>query len=391
MLKKVVILIALFMMVIVPSATAQEMDIPNIAIIRFGPLRPFMLSQKGTLDMLEAYGYLSAEERATLEEAGNVEGENAIISIGDAEFDFPTANLLVEDALDKGANVIIAITTPVSQAAVNATLDLENPPIVLFNTVTSPYAAGIAQKACIKPDYVTGSQALPPYDGIMPLLQVMNPDISVVGTIFNNAEANSVAAIEIMQEIATELGFTLEAQPVTASAEVGTAAEALVTKGVEAFLIPTDSTVTDGMPALLAVAEENGLAILHADASQVNAGATVAAGLSYYQEGVDTGRMLIYYLKGELDIATTGISLQPGMAIGINLDSAAAQGVELPQELLDMADFAIEGGASTEVDPVLPEMTMEDMEAGDVAFLDSLLCTQERIDEQQAELDAETE
>ena len=32
--------------------------------------------------------------------------------------------------------------------AVNATLDMEDPPIILFNTVTSPYAAGIAAASC---------------------------------------------------------------------------------------------------------------------------------------------------------------------------------------------------------------------------------------------------
>lgn len=391
MLKKVLLMVTLLAVLVVPSAMAQDDMNPTIAILRFGPLRPFELSQKGTLDMLEAYGYISAEERETLIAEGRVEGENATIILGDAEFDFPTANLLVEDALDQGVDVIVAITTPVGQAATNATIEMDEPPIVLFNTVTSPYAAGIAEASCIKPDHISGSQALPPYESIFPLILQQNPDITSVGTIYNNAEANSVVSAEILAQVAEELGVTLELQPVTATAEVGTAAEALISKGIQAFMIPTDSTVSDGLPALLAVSEENGVPIFHADASQVYAGATIGAGLSYYQEGVDTARMLIGYLKGELDIATTSISKQPGMAIGINLDTAALQGIEISDALMDVADFVIEGGESTEVDPELPEMTMEDREADDKAFLDALTCTPEIIEEQQAELDAQGE
>jgi putative ABC transport system substrate-binding protein len=390
MLKKLLLLFVLVSMLIVPSAMAQDEN-PTIAIIRFGPLRPFELSEKGTIDMLLAYGLVNEDEYAMLAEREDLEGENINVIFGDAEFDFPTANLLVEQALDQGADVIIAITTPVAQAATNATIEMDQPPIVLFNTVTSPYAAGIAEASCIKPDYISGSQALAPFESIVPLILVQNPDITTIGTIFNQAEANGVVGAEAIKTVGEELGLTVELGPIAATADVGTAAEGLISKGVEAFMIPTDSTVTDGLPALLAVAEENGVPVFHADASQVNSGATVGAGLSYYQEGVDTARMLIGYLNGDIDIATTGISKQPGMAIAVNLDSAAAQGVEISEDLLAMADYVIEGGESTEADPELPEMTLEDRMAEDSTFLENLMCTDEKIAEQQAELDAVAE
>lgn len=390
MLKKLLLILVLIAMVAVPSAMAQDEN-PTVAIIRFGPLRPFELAEKGTIDMLLAYEWVNEEEYAMLAERQDIEGENINIIFGDAEFDFPTANLLVEQVLDEGADVIIAITTPVSQAAANATVDMDEPPIVLFNTVTSPYAAGFADTSCIKPAHITGSQALAPFETIVPLILLQNPDIEIIGTIFNQAEANGVVGAESIKAVGEELGLTVEMGPIAATADVGTAAEGLISKGVQAFMIPTDSTVTDGLPSLLAVAEENGVPVFHADASQVGSGATVGAGLSYYQEGVDTARMLIAYLNGDIDIATTEISKQPGMAIAVNLDSAAAQGIEISEELLALADFTIEGGESNEADPELPEMSMDDRMAEDMAFLDNLMCTDEKIEEQQAELDAMSE
>lgn len=354
--------------------TAQD-DIPTVAIIRLGPLPPFEYSQQGTLDVLDAYGY--------------VDGENINLILGDAAMDVPTANLLIEDAIDQGADVIITITTPVSQAAVNATLEMEDPPVILFNTVTQPYAAGIAQAACLKPDHVWGSQALPDYATILPLVWELDPEIETLGWIYSTTEPNGVASTAIVEPLAPEIGLSLVIESVAETSEVGTAAEAAAGDGIDAFFIPTDSTVGNGLASILGVAEEEGIAVFFADSLQVFAGVTVGAGVSYYQEGVDTGRVLVAYLNGDLDIATTGISQQVGTLIGVNLDSAAMQDVEVPQSLLDMADFVIQDGENIGEVLSLPDVSQEELAEIDAAYIESLFCSEERIAEQQAALDSE--
>lgn len=336
-------------------------DIPVVAIIRLGPLPPFELSTQGTMDQLAAYGY--------------VDGENINILLYDAGMDVPTANTQIEDAIDKGADILITITTPVTLAAINATQDMADPPYVLFNTVTEPYASGIAEAPCSKPDYVWGSQALPDFEQIMPLLFELNPDIQTIGAIYSPSEPNAIASLAIMEPLAEELGLTMVVKSVAETAEVGLAAESAASDGIEAFFIPTDSTVGNGLAAILAVAEEEGIPLFFADSAQAYAGATVGAGLSYYQEGVDTARVLIAYLNGEIDIATTAISKQPGTRIGINLDSAAAQGVEIPQSLLDKTDFVIENGESTEEAPSLPDISLEELMELDREFIAGLACS----------------
>lgn len=370
-------LLVLLLILVAMTVWAQDDDVPTVAIIRFGPLPPFELSQQGTLDLLEAYGY--------------VDGENINLIFGDAALDFPTANALIEDAIDQGADILITITTPVTQAALNATLDMEDPPIILFNTVTEPYQSGIAQAACIKPDYVWGSQALPDFEQIMPLVWEVDPGITRLGWIYTSTEANAVASTAIAEPLAEELGLELVIRTVTDTSEVGVAAEGAASQGIDAFFIPTDSTVGNGLAAILAVAEDEGIPLFYADSAQAYVGATVAAGLSYYQEGVDTARVLIAYLNDEIEIATTGISKQPGTRIGINLDSAAAQGVEIPQEFIDRADFVIENGESTEEAPSLPDMSFEEIMESDAAFVEGLFCSEERIAEQQEALDAAAE
>jgi len=369
------ILLIVILALTTASIAAQDEDVPTVAIIRLGPLPPFQYSQQGTLDILEAYGY--------------VDGENINIIYGDAAMDIPTANLLIEDAIDKGADAIITITTPVTQAAVNATLDMDDPPIVLFNTVTEPYKAGIADAPCLKPDHVWGSQALPDFETILPLVWEVNPDIKTLGWIYSTTEPNGVASTAIVEPLAEELGLNLVIESVAETSEVVTAAEAAANEGIDAFFIPTDSTVGNALAAIVAVAEEESIPVFFADSLQVFAGTTVGAGVSYYQEGVDTGRVLIAYLNGDIDIATTGLSKQPGTLIGVNLDTAAAADVEIPEAFLEKADFVIQDGANIGATLSLPDVSTEEMMDLDTEFVEGLFCSPERIAEQQAELEAE--
>ena len=371
---RLLVVLALVGTILALTPVSAQDDVPTVALIWLGPLPPFQYSQQGTLDVLAAYGY--------------VDGENINLILSDAAMDVPTANQLIEDAIDKGAEVIITVTTPVTQAAVNITQDMDDPPIILFNTVTQPYAAGIAQASCIKPDNVWGSQALPDFATILPLVWEVNPDIKRLGWIYSTTEPNGVASTEIASSIAPDLGLELVIQSVAETAEVSTAAETLAGKGIDAFFIPTDSTVGNGLAAIIAVAEEEGIPVFFADSLQVFSGVTVGAGVSYYQEGVDTGRVLVGYLRGDVDVATTGISRQSGTLIGVNLDTAAASGVEIPQPFLDKANFVIKDGENTGEVLALPDVSEQEMMDTDATFIKNLQCTDEMIAEQQAELDA---
>ena len=187
--------IALLLVLMVVATTAPgfaQDDVPKIGIVQFVPIRPMDLARQGTVDVLEAYGY--------------IDGENIELLFYNAEGDFPTVGTIMEDLWDEDVDAIVAISTPVLQGAYNATLDLEGPP-VLFNTVTSPYAAGVASAPCIHPAWVTGIQALAPYSEILALVTELVPGIQKLGYLYNNAEANSVASTEIVTAVAHEIGL----------------------------------------------------------------------------------------------------------------------------------------------------------------------------------------
>ena len=287
---------------------------------------------------------LDAEQQGVkdaLAEAGFIEGENVTFLEGNAEGDIATLTTIAQQFVDEGVDLIVATSTPALQAAYNVTQDFESPPIV-FNAVTSPYAAGIAAAPDDHPSWVIGIQALGPIADALGLIPAMMPDVDTVGYIYNPAEANSVVNTEIAEPAAADLGLNFEIATISNSSEVQTAAEALVARGVQAFFISTDSTVVSGLEALIKVANDNDIPLFANDPASSERGAAVALGLDYYQDGLDTGALAVGILKGELDIAATPITEQMAGSLAVNLTAAAEQGLEIPQEYIDQAATVFE-------------------------------------------------
>ncbi len=420
MLKKVLLLV-LILLLLLPAALAQDDDNPTIAILSLGPFRGYVAAEGAILDMLESYGYISTEENRMLEEHQDLAGENLNVIWGDAAWDLATANLLVENALDQDIDVLIVTGTAMTQTAVKATLDMEDPPIVLFTGVYSPYEAGIAQAACIKPAHVTGSEALTDYNYVFSALSLQDPDMESIGIIHSASEASGVIGAEIIKALAEEIGWTVEVAAVTGLADLRPAAEGLLSKGVQAFVLPTDELSSSGLPIVVTVANENGVPVFHSTMMGASLGATVGSGFfRYYQQGTNVGIVLTGYLNGDVDIASTAINVSSTQGTAVNLSTAEEQGVELSEALLDQAIMTIRDGEIASVSPDIqaiittsggerdgevasesPDMMKrvaatlrgtvipaEVRGEADKAFLAAIQCTDEMIAEQQAELDA---
>ena len=396
--KLIGLLIAALLIATSGTGLAHDDDIPTIAMMNFGYSAGQTLATKGAFDVLQAYGYFNEEERAILDRGEDLFGENMNVLWRNAGSDTPTANLMVEDALDRGVDAMLIVTTQVTQIAVNATRELEDPPAIMFSLVGSPYFAGIADAPCIKPAHVGGTQYHLPFAETVAVMRLWNPDIQIIGMIVAPGETISVSGARSIRKAAEDLGLTVEVATVVTLSDLNLATEALVNRGVEALINPFSSIVFSGTTLLQDLTAEYGIPLFAIFPYHVYSGATVAAGFkAIYGEGLIQGRMLIAHLNGDIDISEISINQSRDFGIAVNLDSAEAQGVEIPEELLAMADYVIENGVSSagatrelpEVVTTLPEMPIEERRAADLAFLETLRCTPEIIAEQQAELDAE--
>ena len=380
-----------------PGALAQDDMQPTIAMLRYGgPANSPTFVEVRIISMLENYGYISAEEAAVLSERRDLEGENINVVWGDADWDIPTANLLVEQALDQGADVLVTITTPVARAAVNATLDMDDPPLVLSSSVLYPYPAGIADSSCIKPDHLVGAVVEVPVATLFSLLMAQQPEVATIGVLASATETSGLEAADAIVALAEANGVEAEVATIVSQADVQLATDGLMNKGVEALVTSWDIPISHSMPSIIEAAEYASIPVYIPVLPAVFAGATFSAGyLSDDIEATSVARLLASYLAGELDPATTGLLELTDPGTGVNLDALTATGMTASAALLVDADLIMSGDAPGFSDRYLSALLAGataipveiDIDA-DAALVASLQCTDEMIAEQQAALDA---
>jgi len=273
---------------------------------------------------------------AALADGGYVEGENLTIISANADGDFASLPTLVQSQIDEGVDLLAITTTPMLQAALNVTQDLDDPPLIVFNAVTDPYAAGIANAPDDHPEWIIGAQMFPNIDVTVDLIGQLYPG-GTIGYIYNPSEANSVAQTEELESLLADTDLTLETATVTDSSEVRTAAESLLPRNPDLFFTSQDSTVGDGVAGLVQVANDNTIPLLTNDPSSVATGSALGIVVQFRENGRQSGEMAAQYFDGTLDPASFVIPRTDGFFYMINNDSIETQGLTVPQEILDEA------------------------------------------------------
>ena len=395
MSKRALLLLILITALLLPLANAQDGGKPKIAFLKWGDLNTVDLAEKGVLDMLQAYGYINADERDRISREESFEGENADIFYGDALFSRVQANALIDAAIDQDVDVMVTFTTALTQIAAFAIQDFSDPPALIFSLVSGPYITKVATSSCIKPAHVVGTRPVTNYEDIVPLLLMQDPDMKTVGTIYSPAQGASVFGVGRIKAVGESLGLTVVAESFETAPDLNRVVDDLAMQGAEAIIVPI--LTFDGFPLLMKLSYDYGLPVFFSAAPIAYRGGTVGGGFNdIYGQGVIAGRMLVGHLDGDVDISQIRIYESEDFGWAVNLDTADLQGVEISQALLDGAEFVVENGVTAqgvtpqypEVDITLPEMPLEERRAADLAFLAGIECTPEMIAKQQAQLDS---
>ncbi len=394
-MKSAVLLVIMASLLFAPASIAQDDDKPTVAFLKWGDSSNVALAEKAILDMLQTYGFINEEERALLNEERSIEGENINIIYGDALFDRMEANAIIDEALDRDADVLVTFTTQMTQITYYAIRDFIDPPKLIFTVTSGPYITGVAESSCIKPDFVIGTVPVTNYEDIVPLLLRQDPDMKVAGAIYSPMQTASEVGVARITEIGESLGLTVEAESITATPDLYQAVENLANRGAEAIIIPIFTF--QGFSLLLSLSYDYGLPVVFSAPQNAYRGGTIGGGFfGLYKQGAIAGNMLISHLNGDIDIANTAIYESDDFAFAVNLDAASLQDVEISQALLEEAAYIVENGQTAqgisaqypEVEITLPEMPLEQRRAADLQFLAGLECSPEMIAEQRAALDA---
>lgn len=270
-----------------------------------------------------------------LEEDGYKDGSTAKFIFKNAQADLPTMQLIAKD-LGQQADVILVVSTQALQAALGTVKDK---PIV-FAAVADPKTAGAGDSADNHLPNVTGAPSTAPIRELLESIREALPQAKQLGVVYDPASANSLFYLDYIQQKREGLGLDIVPMTVSSSAEVLQAAQALAGKGIDAFLVISDPFVLDAFDSVVKVSQAQKLPIFTTVPNLAGKGAAVAFGVDFDDNGHVGGQIAVRVLKGEKPAAIP-FQLTTKYELAVDPAAAEAQGLKLPQSLIDRAQRVV--------------------------------------------------
>jgi putative tryptophan/tyrosine transport system substrate-binding protein len=294
----------------------------------------------GVLNATSSVGY--ARElvafRQGLNEGGYVEGRNVAFEYRSADGQYDQLPALAADLVRRRVTVIAAFGAPSALAAKAATATI---PIV-FEIGADPVEMGLVASLSRPGGNITGVANLNLELGPkkLQLLHELVPAATKIAVLVNPANPNREIVLKEMQAAARSLGVELDVLPASTEREIEGVFASLVQSRVEALVISPDPFFTSRMEQLVA------LTVRYAMPTIANRDFAVADGLisygqslsdAYRQAGVYAARVLAGAKPADLPVQqSTKVQLV------INMKTAKALGLTIPETLLATADQVIE-------------------------------------------------
>ena len=266
-----------------------------------------------------------------LTDSGYKLNENLTVQYKSAQGSSATAAQIARQFIAAKPDVIVAIATPSAQASAAATKQIP----VVFAGITDPVAAKLIKNWQPTGTNITG---VSDYQEIVPQIDFMKkivPNVKSVGYIYSPSEINSTVVLKNLQTHLAKQNISLIAVPAQRTADISTAANTLKGK-VDLIYTTTDNNVVSAYESLVKFANENKIPLLASFPDAIERGAVAAYGMSYYDVGRQSGKLVVRILKGEKP-GNIAPELGQSLRLVINADAAKKQGVNLSTEIIESA------------------------------------------------------
>jgi putative ABC transport system substrate-binding protein len=278
--------------------------------------------------------------RQGLKETGYVEGQTAAIEYRFAEARYDRLPSLASDLVRRQVAVIAATGDTVSPlAAKGATTTI---PIV-FVVGSDPVKEGLVASFNRPGGNITGvsiiSSAL--VSKQFELLHELVPQAAVVGILVNPSNPNVNLELSDLRSAAQTMGVQVSVLRASTESEIEGAFVTLMQLRADALLIAPDVFFLDQREQLVALAKHEAIPTIYTRREHAAIGGLMSYGADladgYRQAGIYVGRILSGTKPTDLPV------MQPTKySLVINLKTAKALGLQIPDKLLALADEVIE-------------------------------------------------
>lgn len=270
--------------------------------------------------------------KTALAEHGWVEGRNVTYRATAADGAVDQLDAHMADFMAWKPQLVLAMSTPPSQAAYRATKATATP--MVFAPATDPLAAGIVTNLAHPGEQATGIRLLSSNGLRLEYLQRMAPKMRKVYVPYHPGDKSAESTLAQIAPTVSSLGLELLLRPVTGPDDLQHAARD-IPAAAEAVFLPQDSRIEAAIEQFAAAAQARRLPLSAPGVIQVEQGALMTYGFDHAAIGRQAARLAAQILDGvppgDLPVETAENSLH------INLRTAAAIGLTVDDALLRQA------------------------------------------------------
>ncbi len=226
---------------------------------------------------------------------GFEEGAGVEFVYQDTNFD-PSLAAQVLTALEASdPEVLLTVTTPITQASRRAIRDKSLP--IVFAPVTDPVDAGLVESWERGSDRFVGASNLQDMDTVIDKAKMILGDVASMGILFNPGDANDRVNVTYAEAAAERAGIALRAVSVETTNDIPNRVEAL--KGVDFIYLIPSSMLQPALAAVAASARRNGIPVINSGPVGVADGHVLAAvSVSWRDVGRQAGLLAARILNG---------------------------------------------------------------------------------------------
>ena len=274
------------------NTSQPSKKIPVIGFLDFIEDTTIAQAKKGFFDALEKNGF--SEKDSTIE-----------VVYSNAQGDIPTLGQGCDLILSKSPTLI---ATNVTLSTITTVQRTQTVPVFMMVSPRPDLAKLTDEKGKAPANLFGVYETLDYLDTAVTLIKQLKPDAKTVGTIYNQAEPQSVAAFEKLKTGCDRLGMELKFLPVNNSSETQLVTQSLLNKGVDVFFALPDNVIFASFETVAKSCNEKNVPIFTSEAGLVSRGAVASFGADFYQWGYQSGEQAVVYLKS---LQSNGIAKLP--------------------------------------------------------------------------------
>jgi ABC-type uncharacterized transport system substrate-binding protein len=277
--------------------------------------------------------------RQGMREHGYIDGQNVTLVERWAEGRSERFPELIGELIRLNANVIVAVSVPAALAAKNGTTTI---PIVFI--ASDPLGSGLVPSLARPAGNLTGFSLFLGDEFSSKWLELLKetaPNASRVAILSNPLNPATAHYLNVLRGAAEKLGVTLHFQAVTNPDQFGDAFATMVAARAQALIVVVDPLTVRYRGRIVELAITNRLPAMYGFREFVDAGGLIAYGVDVPHLCRRAAIYVDKIIKGA-EPADLPVEQPTKFELVINLKTAKALGLSVPQSLLATADEVIE-------------------------------------------------